>query len=209
MNSIETPVAPVRVLICDDHPTMRHGLRAAMSVDPAIEVVGEAGDGNEAIAAYRALAPDVTLMDIQMPVVDGLEAIEAIRGEHPSARIIALTTFPGDARILQALSLGAVAYLLKTATLDDIVRAVRLAGSTTEPPDTEALLLAAENALTARELDVLRLVAEGNSNRLIARRLVISEDTVKSRLRNIVAKLGARDRTHAVLLAVRRGLIEP
>ena len=202
----------IRVLIADDHPVMRDGLRAAIAQEEDMEVVGEAGDGAEAIERHRALQPDVTLIDLQMPNVDGLEAIQAIRAESPNALMVVLTTFPGDARVTRAMKLGAISYLLKSACREEILRAVRAAAAGHHMVAAEAAQSIANHlgseSLTLRELSVLRLVAEGKSNRDIAQALNISEDTVKARMKSLMAKLDAEDRTHAVTIAIRRGFME-
>lgn len=202
----------IRILITDDHPAMRQGLTSAIAREPDMELVGEAGDGAEAIAKYRELRPTVALLDLQMPNVDGLGAIEAIRGEFPDANLIVLTSYPGDARVMRALTLGATSYLLKTATLDEIIRAIRasLNGRNVVAPEIAYQIArhAGSEQLTARELSVLRLAAAGQGNKAIGEALFVSEDTVKSRMRSIMAKLGALDRTHAVMIAVQRGFLD-
>jgi DNA-binding NarL/FixJ family response regulator len=201
------------VLIADDHPVMRGGLRAAIDQEPDMEVVAEGADGAEAISLFRELLPDVTLLDLQMPNVDGLEAIATIRREFPAAVIVVLTTYPGDARVSRAITLGATSYLLKTACRDEILAAVRGAAHGKHVVAAEVAQEVAVHrgyeTLTERELDVLRLVADGKGNRSIALALSVSEDTIKSRLKSIMAKLDAEDRTHAVTIAVRRGFIDP
>ncbi len=203
----------IRVLIVDDHPVMRDGLRAAIVQETDMLVVGEAADGAVAIEQYRALQPDVTLIDLQMPRVDGLEAIMAIRADFPRAVMVVLTTYPGDARVTRAMKLGATSYLLKFACRDEILHAVRAAAAgrhvvTAEAAQDIANHLGSET-LTLRELSVLRLVAEGKSNRAIAEALYVTEDTIKARMKSILAKLDASDRTHAVTIAVRRGFLDP
>jgi len=202
----------IRVLITDDHPAMRQGLTSAIAREPDMELVGEAADGGEAIEKYRELRPTVALLDLQMPNVDGLEAIEAIRRDFPDANIIVLTSYPGDARVMRALTLGATSYLLKSAPLDEIIRAIRASLTGRHVVASEiayqiALHAGSEN-LTARELSVLRLAAAGKGNKAIGETLFVSEDTVKSRMRSIMAKLGAADRTHAVMIAVQRGFLD-
>ncbi|RDS84394.1 DNA-binding response regulator [Dyella psychrodurans] len=191
---------------------MRDGLRAVIEQEPDMEVVGEAADGREAIGQFQKLFPDVMLIDLQMPEVDGLQAITTIRSEFPDATIIVLTTFPGDARVVRAFTLGATSYLLKTARRDEIIKAIRgaLAGRHTMAPEVaqEIASYTGHEALTEREIDVLRLVAKGRSNREIADALCISEDTVKARMKSIMGKLGAEDRTHAVMIAIRRGFMD-
>ena len=206
-------IAPrIRVLIADDHPVMRGGLRAAIESAGDMVVVAEAADGEEAAVQFDAHVPDVVLMDIQMPNVDGLAAIARIRAAHPQARVVVLTTYPGDARVKNALALGALAYLLKTATREEILQALRGAARgrsavSREVADDVALHACAE-MLTAREIAVLELVATGHSNKEIAGRLSVSDDTIKARLQSAMAKLGASDRAHAVTLAVRRGFLD-
>lgn len=212
MSEPNHPSETIRVLITDDHPVMRRGLNAAITQEPDMELVGEAADGAEAIAMYRALRPSVALVDLQMPNVDGLEAIAAIRGEFPDAVLIVLTSYPGDARVMRALTLGATSYLLKSATLEEIIKAIRasVAGRHVVAPEVahEIARHAGSENLTMRETSVLRLAASGKSNKAIAEALFISEDTVKSRMRSIMAKLGALDRTHAVMIAVQRGFLD-
>jgi DNA-binding NarL/FixJ family response regulator len=202
----------IRVLITDDHPAMRHGLAAAIAGETDMEIAGEACDGAEAIERCRKLQPDVVLLDLQMPNVDGLEAIAKIRAESPKAVIIVLTTYPGDARVMRALTLGATSYLLKSADLGDIVEAIRATVMGKHVVDAEVAHELAKHAglenLTPRELSVLRLASKGQSNRAIADALNIAEDTVKSRMRLIMNKLGARDRTHAVTIAIQRGFLD-
>ena len=206
------PSEKIRVLITDDHPIMRRGLRAAISQEADMELVGEGADGAEAIALFRSLQPTVALLDLQMPHVDGLEAIAAIRGEFPTATLIVLTSYPGDARVMRALTLGATSYLLKSATLEEIIKAIRASVTGRHVVASEVAHEIARHAgsesLTSRETSVLRLAAAGQSNKAIAEALFVSEDTVKSRMRSIMAKLGALDRTHAVMIAVQRGFLD-
>ncbi|GLQ45908.1 DNA-binding response regulator [Dyella lipolytica] len=200
------------ILIVDDHPVMRDGLRAVIEQEPDMEVVGEAADGREAIEQFQKLLPDIMLIDLQMPDVDGLQAITTIRSEFPDAIIIVLTTFPGDARVVRAFTLGATSYLLKTARRDEIIKAVRsaLSGRHTVAPEVaqEIASHTGHEGLTEREIGVLKLVSEGHSNRDIAHALCISEDTVKARMKSIMGKLDAEDRTHAVMIAIRRGFMD-
>jgi DNA-binding NarL/FixJ family response regulator len=200
------------ILITDDHPVMRDGLRMVIEEEDDLEVLGEAADGQEAIQQFRKLRPDLLLIDLQMPEVDGLEAITTIRGEFPDATIVVLTTYPGDARVVRAFTLGATSYILKTARRDEILKAIRgaLAGRHTVAPEVaqEIASYTGREGLTEREISVLRLVAKGRSNRDIADALFITEDTVKARMKSIMGKLGAEDRTHAVMIAIRRGFMD-
>lgn len=202
----------IRILTVDDHPLLRKGIAALVNAEPDMKLVAEASNGKEAIDAFRSHQPDVTLMDLQMPEVDGLEAIDAIRVEFPEARIIILTTYSGDMQVLRALRAGARAYILKGHVhkeLLDTIRAVH-AGQKRIPPEIAAELAdhATDDPLTDREMDVLRLIAAGNSNKQIADRLSIGEATVKSHVTNILSKLGANDRAHAVTIGLKRGIIE-
>jgi DNA-binding NarL/FixJ family response regulator len=207
-----TPSERIRLLIVDDHPVVRDGLVSILHEgEPDLEVAGEAGDGKEAVLAWRRLRPTVTIMDLQLPGLSGVEAIRVIRREDPEARILVLTTFDGDADIQRALEAGARGYLLKSerrATLIEAVRAVA-AGRRYLPPATAARLVDAmeSEALTPRELDVLRLLAEGQRNREIAEALGLAEPTVKIHVNNLLRKLQAKDRTEAAVIALRRGLI--
>jgi len=202
----------IRILTVDDHPLLRKGIAALVNAEPDLKLVAEASNGKEAIEAFRSHQPDVTLMDLQLPEVDGLEAIEAIRREFPEARIIVLTTYSGDTQVLRALKAGARGYILKGHVhkeLLDTIRAVHL-GQKRIPPDIAAELAdhATDDALTEREIDVLRLIGAGNANKQIADHLSIGEATVKSHVTNILSKLGANDRAHAVTIGLKRGIIE-
>jgi DNA-binding NarL/FixJ family response regulator len=209
---VTTEGKPIRVLIVDDHPLLREGIAALIAAEPDMEIVAEAATGREALAQFKRKCPDVTLMDLQMPDMNGIESIIAIRGEFPNARIIVLTTYTGDVQVLRALKAGARAYLLKgrvNMELLEIIRAVHR-GQKRIPPEIAAELAdhATEDDLSVRELDVLRLVATGNGNREIAAKLSITEETVKNHVTHILSKLGANDRTHAVTIAIKRGFIQ-
>lgn len=203
---------PIRVLIVDDHPLIREGITAVVGGFEDISVVGEASNGLEAIRLYRAMQPDVTLMDVQMPELNGIGAISSIMSEFPQARIAVLTTYRGDVRALQAIKAGARGYLLKSTLRHELIDTIRAlaAGKRRFPPEIAAELAAHINqdGLTGRELDVLRHVACGLSNKETAVALAIGEDTVKGHLRNIMDKLGANNRTHAVTIGIQRGIIE-
>ncbi len=202
----------IGVLSVDDHPLLREGIAALVNAESDMKLVAEAVNGQEAIEKYRLHRPDVTLMDLQMPALNGIEAIIGIRNEFPNARIIVLTTYAGDVQVVRALKAGARGYVLKghvCRELLDTIRAVH-AGQKRIPPEVAAELAdhAADDGLSSREIDVLRLIAAGNANKQIAGRLGIAEETVKSHITNILAKLGANDRTHAVTTALKRGIIE-
>jgi DNA-binding NarL/FixJ family response regulator len=202
----------VRVLVVDGHPLLRAGVAAILKASPDLTMVGEASDGREALESFRALQPDVTVMDLQMRNMSGIDAMRAIRRETPAARIVVLTTFSGDVLAQRALEAGASAYVLKErvrAELADIIRSVHQGIKRIEP--AIALQIAhhaGELALTSREVEVLQLVAGGNSNKLIAYALTISDETAKTHVKSILEKLGAQDRTHAVTIGLRRGIIE-
>jgi DNA-binding NarL/FixJ family response regulator len=202
----------IRILTVDDHPILRKGIAALVNAEPDLKLVAEAANGKEAIEAFRSHQPDVTLMDLQMPGLDGIQAIEAICSEFPQARIIVLTTYTGDTQVVRALKAGARAFVLKGHVLDELLDTIRAvhAGKKRIPSDVAAELAdhAADDALTEREIDVLRLIAAGNGNKQIADELSISEATVKSRVTNILSKLGANDRSHAVTIGLKRGIIE-
>jgi DNA-binding NarL/FixJ family response regulator len=203
---------PIRILVADDHPVVREGLRGLIAVQPDIVVVAEASNGREAIQQFRIHRPDVTLMDLQMPEMNGVDAVSAIRVEFPGARIIMLTTYAGDVQIFRALKAGAQGYLLKAVMhkeLPDNIRSV-YAGRKVMAPEAAAQVAehSGEESLTPKELEVLRLIAAGNANKEIGAHLSISEESVKSRVKNILDKLGARDRTHAVTVGLKRGIIE-
>ncbi|MFC3711240.1 response regulator [Sphingoaurantiacus capsulatus] len=201
----------IRILVVDDHPMLREGVVAIVSSEPDMHVVGEASSGLEGIELFRQLGPDVTLMDLQMPGMDGVEAIERLRAEAPNARFLVLTTFAGDTQALRALRAGAAGYLLKSGLrreLIDAIRAVHSGCRAVAPAVAQEIALhAAEEPLSDREVAVLIEVANGRANKEIARALSITEDTVKSHLKSIYAKLGVDDRAHAVTVANRRGII--
>ena len=203
---------PVRVLIADDHPIVREGLAMVLQSSNEMEVVGEAQDGAEAVRKFHDLRPDITLMDLQMPVMNGVDAIAAIRGEFPKARIIVLTTYAGDAQAMRALKAGAVGYLLKNSVRKELLDAIRAVHSGLRYLQagvaTEIAVHAVDEPLTARETDILRLVAAGKGNKQIAHQLSVTEDTVKGHLKSAFAKLDVADRTHAVTVAAKRGIIE-
>jgi two-component system, NarL family, response regulator len=202
----------IRVLVVDDHPLLRAGVRAVLEVERDILVVAEAASGREAIEAFERLRPDVTLMDLQMPETSGTAAIQEIRGRFPEARIVVLTTYKGDVSALRALRAGAVGYLLKGELRTDLVQTIRAvhAGGRRIPAEVAADLAAhlGEDALSEREIQVLRSVALGNTNKRVALELDVTEETVKAHMKSIASKLNANDRTHAVTIAIRRGILE-
>jgi DNA-binding NarL/FixJ family response regulator len=204
--------APIRILLVDDHMLLREGVRAVVSTQADMEIVGEASGGAEAIQEYARLQPDLVLMDLQMADMSGLDAITAIRAASPVARIIVLTTYAGDGRALKALRAGAVGYLLKASLRNQLLEAIRSVHHGGKHLDasvaTAIALHVLDEDLTEREVSVLTLAAWGNSNKQIAARLELSEETVKGHMKALFAKLGASDRTHAVTIAAKRGLIE-
>jgi DNA-binding NarL/FixJ family response regulator len=203
---------PITVLIVDDHPMLREGIAAVIHGEADMVVVAQACNGHEAVAAYRRHQPNVTLMDLSMPEMDGVAATVAIRAEWSDARIVMLTTYSGDAQALRALKAGACGYLLKSLIRTDLLDAIRCvhAGQRRIPREVADGLAehVHDDALSSRELEVLRRVAAGNSNRRVATQLGISEDTVKAHMKNILSKLAANDRTHAVTIALKRGIID-
>lgn len=202
----------IRVLVVDDHPIVRDGISASVRGQPDMEVAGEAESAEEAIALFKSLCPHITLMDLRLVHSSGIEAIKEIRQESPNARIIVLTTYKGDIQALRALKAGAMGYLLKSSLRRDLLSTIRAvhSGKRVIPPDiaTAMAMHVTSDDLSERELEILRYVAMGLPNKLIADRLSISPDTVKSHIANIMAKLGADDRTHAVTIAVRRGYFD-
>ena len=202
----------IRILAVDDHPLVRQGISGLLAVQSDMSLVAEASNGRDAIQQFRAHRPDITLMDLQMPEMSGLDAIIAIRNEFPEARIVVLTTYTGDVQILRALKAGARAYLLKSLLHKELLETIRAvhAGKKTLSPEASFQLAEhlTDDALTPAEINVLRLIAAGNANKQIADQLAISEETVKSQVRNILSKLGASDRTHAAVIGLKRGIIE-
>jgi DNA-binding NarL/FixJ family response regulator len=203
---------PIRILTVDDHPLLREGIAALVASQSDMRVVAEAANGRDALEQFRKHRPDITLTDLQMPEMKGIDAIIAIRGELPEARIIVLTTYTGDVQVLRALKAGARGYLLKGSLrkeLLDTIRAVHM-GQKRIAPEVAAQLAdhAGEETLSTREIEVLQLVAGGNANKEIAAQLSITEETVKGHVKNILAKLSANDRTHAVAIALQRGIIQ-
>ena len=202
----------IRILTVDDHALLRAGIASLVEFEPDIELVAQASTGREAIEQFRRHRPDITLMDVQMPDISGIEAIIAIRSEFPDARIIVLTTYSGDVQVVRALKAGARGYLLKGNVHADLLETIRAvhAGRKRIPPEVAAELAmqTTEDQLTARELEILKLIANGNANKEIAAQLSIREDTVKSHVGNILEKLQANDRTHAVTIGLKRGIIE-
>ena len=205
----ETPL--IRILSVDDHPLLRSGIGALIATQPDMQLVAEAANGKEAVQLYREFRPDVTLMDLQMPDMSGLDAIIAIKSEDPSARVIVLTTYSGDVLAQRALKAGAQAYVLKSLVRTEILDTIRLvyAGEKRIQADVAADMAkhTADAALTSREIQVLQLVGSGYANKAISAKLDINEETTKTHIKNILAKLGARDRTHAVSLGLKRGVI--
>jgi DNA-binding NarL/FixJ family response regulator len=203
---------PIRVLAVDDHPLLREGIATLLAAQPDMKLIAEASNGREAIEQYRIHHPDITLMDLQMPEMNGVDAMIAICSEFPGARIIVLTTYTGDVQVLRALKAGARGYLLKNLLRKELLETIRLvhAGQKRIPPDVAAELAqhAIDENLSSREIEVLRLISGGNANKEIAAQLSITEETVKGHIKNILAKLGANDRTHAVTIGLKRGIID-
>ena len=206
----EEPTA-IRILVVDDHPVVRAGVVGLVGDQPDMKIVGQASNGREAIQRFRDLHPDVVLMDVQMPDMNGLDAMIAIRDEAPQARVIVLTTYAGDAQVLRAIKAGARGYLLKSALHKELLETIRAVHAGRKTISADASFELAEHAtdetLTPAEVRVLRLIAEGNANKEIAEQLSVSEETVKGQVRNILSKLGANDRTHAAMIGLKRGII--
>jgi DNA-binding NarL/FixJ family response regulator len=204
--------SPIRILAVDDHPVVRQGIAGLVSIQPDMILVGEASDGREAIQLFRIHRPHVTLMDLQMPGMNGVDAVIAIHNECPEARIIVLTTYAGDVQIIRALKAGAQAYLLKNTLHKELLETIRgvHAGKKALSPEVsyEIATHATDDTLTPAEISVLRLIAAGNANKQIADQLSITEETVKSRVKCILSKLGANDRTHAAIIGLKRGIID-
>jgi DNA-binding NarL/FixJ family response regulator len=202
----------IRILSVDDHPLLREGVAALVASQSDMKLVAEASCGREALEQFRKHQPDLTLMDLEMPDMNGIEAMIAICAEFPEARFIVLTTYKGDVQVLRALKAGARAYLLKSLLRKELLETIRAvhAGQRRISPEVAFQLAdhAIDGTLTAREIDVVRLIAAGNANKLIAVQLSITEETVKGHVKNILSKLGANDRTHAVTIALKRGIIE-
>ena len=204
--------SPIRILSVDDHPLIRQGVAGLLATQADMNLIAEAANGRDAIQQFHRHRPDITLMDLQMPELNGLDAIIAIRGEFPEARIIVLTTYAGDVQALRALKAGARAYLLKDSLHKELLATIRAVHAGKKSMSAEVSFQLAEHAtddaLTKTEIRVLRLIAEGNANKAIAAQLSTSEDTVKGQVRNILSKLGAKDRTHAAMIGLKRGIIE-
>ncbi|SFS17888.1 two component transcriptional regulator, LuxR family [Granulicella pectinivorans] len=202
----------IRILTVDDHLLLREGVSSLIGSQPDMRIVAEASSGREAIEQFRAHRPDVTLMDLRMAEMNGIEAMTAILGEFPEAKIVVLTTYQGDVEVLRALKAGARAYLLKGLLRKELLETIRAvqAGRKFISPELAFQLAehATDSSLTSREIDVLRLIAGGNSNKIVADKLSVSEDTVKMHVKNILSKLNANDRTHAVTIALKRGILE-
>jgi DNA-binding NarL/FixJ family response regulator len=202
----------IRILAVDDHPVVREGIAGLVAIQSDMILVGEASDGREAIQQFRIHHPDVTLMDLQMPEMNGLDALIAIRNEFPDAKVIVLTTYAGDVQIVRALKAGAHGYLLKNALHKELLQSIRSVNagkrSLSQEVSYEIATHATDDTLTPAEISVLRLIAAGNANKQIADQLSITEETVKSRVKSILSKLGANDRTQAAVIGLKRGIIQ-
>jgi DNA-binding NarL/FixJ family response regulator len=202
----------IRILIVDDHPLLREGVVSLVEKQADMLIVAEASNGKEALQLFQRHIPDITLMDLRLPGMDGVDAMTAILAEFPNAKIIVLTTFSGDAQILRALKAGARGYLLKDLLRKELLEAIRTvqAGHKRIPPEIAGQIAehASDTTLTRREIEVLQLIAAGNPNKLVADKLSVTEDTIKMHVKSILSKLGANDRTHAVTIALRRGIME-
>jgi DNA-binding NarL/FixJ family response regulator len=209
---IEHDAHAIRILTVDDHLLLREGIAAVLEAQPDMALVGQASNGREAIDRFRQLRPDVTLMDLRMPDMNGIDAITAIRREFPNARIIVLSTYAGDVQAAAALRAGASGYLLKNLVRSELLETIRAihAGKRRVPPEiaTEIAEHVADDSLTEREIEIIKRVAAGKSNKRIAAELNISDGTVKTHMKNILPKLGASDRTHAVTIALKRGILD-
>lgn len=209
---MSTDTNRIRILVVDDHPIVREGIAGLIAVQSDMTMVSEASNGREAIQQFREHHPDITLMDLQMPELNGLDALIAIRNEFPEARVIVLTTYVGDAQIQRAVKAGAQGYLLKNAMHKELLESIRrvYAGKKSISAEVSAEIAqhAIDETLTPAEISVLRLIAAGNANKQIADQLSVSEETVKTRVKNILSKLGAHDRTHAATIGLKRGIIE-
>ena len=209
---MSTDSKPIRILAVDDHALLREGIAALVADQDDMKIVAEATNGREAIEQFRRHNPDITLMDLQMPEMNGIDAMIAVRTEFPEARFIVLTTYWGDVQVSRALKAGARAFLLKSLLRKDLLDTIRIvhAGQKHIPSDVAARIAdhIADDPLTAREIDVLQLIAAGNTNKRIADQLFVTEETVKGHVKNILSKLGANDRTHAVTIGLQRGIIE-
>jgi DNA-binding NarL/FixJ family response regulator len=202
----------IRILIVDDHPLLREGVVSLVEKQADMLIVAEASNGEEALQRFQQHIPDITLMDLRLPGMDGIDAMTAILAKFPNAKIIVLTTYSGDAQVLRALKAGARGYLLKDLLRKELLEAIRTvqAGRKRIPPEIAAQLAehASDTTLTRREIEVLKLIASGNANKLVADKLSVTENTIKMHLKSILSKLGASDRTHAVAIGVKRGIIE-